>query len=155
MPVPLYEVYETDYGLTFEVPYREFGNRFPDGRNDLDYRDCTYRFELTFPFSTWLETTVQGSNYVQHVIDAASPVSTTQSAIFQIIVEESNASDREELIAGVAAINHEDQRFVESQSPTELPLDLREEIHIPADKLSITYRAALATKFGLGTPDPN
>ncbi len=40
----------------------------------------------------------------------------------------------------------------EGQRPAELPLDLRAEMHIPADRMSIEYRRALATKFGLGAP---
>ena len=50
------------------------------------------------------------------------------------------------------SINDEDRPVVESQSPEELPLDLREEVHIPADRMSIEYRRALAIKFGLGAP---
>jgi len=50
------------------------------------------------------------------------------------------------------AINNEDQPLVESQYPQELPLDLREEINIPADRMSLAYRKALAEKFNLGAP---
>lgn len=36
--------------------------------------------------------------------------------------------------------------------PENLRLDLREEIHIPADRMSLEYRKALAGKFNLGAP---
>ena len=49
-------------------------------------------------------------------------------------------------------INAEDKPMVEEQHPEDLPLDLRDEIHIPADRLSIEYRRALVSKFGLGAP---
>ena len=46
----------------------------------------------------------------------------------------------------------EDKGFVESQHPEDLPLDLMEEIHIPADRMSVEFRRSLAKRFGLGTP---
>jgi hypothetical protein len=36
-----------------------------------------------------------------------------------------------------------------AQTPEDLPLDLREEIHIPADRTSVAYRKLLKSK-GLG-----
>ena len=48
-------------------------------------------------------------------------------------------------------INDEDKPMVEGQHPEDLPLDLTEEIHIPADRMSVEYRRALA-KLGLGAP---
>jgi vanillate O-demethylase monooxygenase subunit len=47
------------------------------------------------------------------------------------------------------AVLAEDKPFVESQCPQDLPLDLRSEVHIPADLLSIEYRKRLR-EFGLG-----
>ena len=44
---------------------------------------------------------------------------------------------------------NEDRVMVEAQTPEELPLDLREEIHIPADRTSVAYRRLLKT-MGLG-----
>jgi vanillate O-demethylase monooxygenase subunit len=48
-----------------------------------------------------------------------------------------------------AQVFAEDQEMVESQFPEDLPIDLQEEVHIRADKSSITYRKGLA-KMGLG-----
>jgi hypothetical protein len=36
--------------------------------------------------------------------------------------------------------------FVESQHPEDLPLDLMEEIHIPADRMSVEFRRAHSQK---------
>jgi vanillate O-demethylase monooxygenase subunit len=41
--------------------------------------------------------------------------------------------------------------MVESQRPEEIPLDLTEEFHIAADRLSAAYRKALRA-MGLGHP---
>jgi hypothetical protein len=43
----------------------------------------------------------------------------------------------------------EDNVIVEQQYPEDLPIDLQEEVHIRADRSSITYRQKLAA-LGLG-----
>ncbi|MGB8368135.1 MAG: hypothetical protein ACLPYZ_05200 [Limisphaerales bacterium] len=43
----------------------------------------------------------------------------------------------------------EDKAIVEKQFPEDLPINLQEEVHIRADKSSITYRQGLA-RLGLG-----
>jgi vanillate O-demethylase monooxygenase subunit len=48
--------------------------------------------------------------------------------------------------------NEEDIVVVESQRPEAVPLDLRAEMHTPADKSSIRYRRDLVEMFGLGSP---
>jgi vanillate O-demethylase monooxygenase subunit len=47
------------------------------------------------------------------------------------------------------AVLAEDKPFVESQCPQDLPLDLHDEVHIPADFLSVRYRRKLKA-LGLG-----
>ena len=151
-PVPVYHVHHADYGLSFELPYMELGNRFPDGRDDLENREVIYRYELTFPFSSLLEVDVQDSDFVHYIADTICPISAQVSGIFQIMTDNSGNPDEDYWIKDALSINDEDRPVVESQSPGELPLDLREEVHIPADRMSIEYRRALANKFGLGAP---
>ena len=149
---PLYQVEQTDYGLSFQLPYLELGNRFPDGRDDLQNRDVVYSYELTFPFSTLLEVAAQGSDYVMVILDTVCPISAHESGIFQILADNSGAPVTDALLQETITINNEDRPLVEAQSPEDLPLDLREEIHIPADRMSLEYRKALAGKFNLGAP---
>jgi vanillate O-demethylase monooxygenase subunit len=52
--------------------------------------------------------------------------------------------------AEALVINDEDQPLVEGQRPPELPLDISEEISIPADRMSLEYRKGLVKTFGLG-----
>lgn len=85
-------------------------------------------------------------------LDTVCPVSAHESGIFQILADNSGDPVTDELIQETININKEDQPLVETQSPEELPLDLREEIHIPADRMSLEYRKALAGKFNLGAP---
>lgn len=149
--VPQYEVDETTYGLRFQVPYLEGFNRFPDDVPG-DTRAVTYTYELTFPFSTIIIIRPEGSDYVQYFADAVCPVSAHESRIFQVAADSANIPDEDEFIRESVLINAEDKPMVEGQHPEDLPLDLREEVHIPADCLSVAYRRALAQKFGLGAP---
>ena len=150
-PVPLYKVHTTDYGLTFDLPYLEGGNRFPDdveGEN----REVVYTYQLTFPFTTIIHIKPLGSDYIQYFADTVCPVSAHETRIFQVVTDTTDEPDEEFLIKESLMINDEDKDMVEGQHPEDLPLDLTEEIHIPADRISLEYRRALAKKFGLGAP---
>lgn len=150
-PVPLYKVEETGYGLTFDMPYLEGGNRFPDGV-EAENRDVVYTYRLTFPFSTIIIIRPVDSDYVQYFGDAVCPVSARETRIFQVVTDTTDAPDAEALIRESLMINDEDKPIVEGQRPEDLPLDMSEEMHIPADRVSMAYRRALAKKFGLGAP---
>ncbi len=145
-----YEVRQTEAGLAFDLPYTELGNRFPDNRPDLKNREVVYRYELTFPFSTQLEVDVQGSDFIHYIFDTVCPASARETRIFQIMTDNTGAPDRDYWTKDALAINAQDQPLVEAQEPFELPLDPRDEAHIPADRMSLAYRKALAGKFGLG-----
>lgn len=148
--IPPYKVNKTDYGLSFELPYLEQGNRFPDGV-EADDRQVTYRYELTLPFSTIIIIGPDDSNYRQYFGDTVCPVSAHETRIFQVATDTTGKPDEEFLIKESLMINDEDKPMVEGQHPEDLPLDLTEEIHIPADRMSVEYRRALA-KLGLGAP---
>jgi hypothetical protein len=48
-----------------------------------------------------------------------------------------------------SAIVAEDRPVVESQRPDELPIELAQELHVQADRMTIAYRKELA-RLGLG-----
>lgn len=150
-PVPPYELRHTNYGLAFDFPYREGVNRFPDAAGaGKTVRDVVYTYELTYPFSTLIKVAPVGSDFVHYFGDAVCPVSARESRIFQVLTDTTGDPDPAYWIKDSVAIVVEDQPLVEGQEPAFLPLDLRQEIHIPADRLSIAYRKALVEKFGLG-----
>lgn len=151
-PFPIYQVRNEPFGLSFELPYTEVGNRFPDGRADLKDRQVVYRYQLTFPFSTCLEVDVQGSDFLHVILDTVCPRSARESKIFQILTDNSGELNAELWLDDAVAINSEDRPLVEAQTPEDVPLDLREEVHIPADRFSLEYRRAMSNKFGLGAP---
>ena len=148
---PHYEVTHTERGLAFWIPYLEGGNRFPDGVA-ADRRQVVYSYELTFPFSTIITVAPQDSDFVHYLADTVCPVSARETRIFQVVTDTTGDPDPELWTKDAQIINAEDKPMVEEQRPEDLPLDLRDEIHIPADRLSIEYRRALVAKFGLGAP---
>ena len=149
--IPLYDVLETAYGLTFDLGYDEGGNRFPDDVPG-DSRHVVYTYQLTFPFSTIIIIQPNDSTYVQYFADTVCPVSAHETRIFQVATDTTGKPDRAFLIEESLMINDEDKPLVENQRPEDLPLGIMDEVHIPADRMSIAYRRALVSKFGLGAP---
>jgi len=89
---------------------------------------------------------------VQGCADAGCPVSAHEPRIFQVATDTAGAPDRDFLITESLMINDEDKSLVENQHPEDLPLGIMDEVHIPADRMSVAYRRALVRKFGLGAP---
>ena len=144
-----YEVEETEYGLRFEYDYVEGGNRFPDGV-DADCRPVVYTYEMTFPFSTLIYVDPKGSDFVHYFADTASPISATETRIFQVLTDTTGDPDREYWLQDSIQIVEEDKPLVNSQPPA-MPLETGPELHhIPADRWSIRYRQLLVERFGLG-----
>lgn len=149
--IPPYEVHETDNGLTFDLGYDEGFNRFPDDVPG-DTRHVVYTYQLTFPFSTIIIIRPNDSWYVQYFADTVCPVSAHETKIFQVATDTTGEPDENFLIKESMMINNEDKPLVENQHPEDLPLGIMDEVHIPADRMSVTYRRALVEKFGLGAP---
>ena len=149
--IPPYDVRETDYGLTFDLGYDEGFNRFPDDVPG-DTRHVLYTYELTYPFSTLIIIRPNDSWYVQYFADTVCPVSARETRIFQVATDTTGDPDAEFLIRESRMINDEDKPLVENQHPEDLPLGIMDEVHIPADRMSVAYRRGLVDKFGLGAP---
>ena len=132
------------------MPYLEVGNRFPDGIEG-DERHVVYTYQLTLPFSTIIIIKPTEGPYAQYFADTVCPVSAHETRIFQVVTDTTGKPNADFLIKESMMINNEDKSMVEGQRPEDLPLDMKEEIHIPADRMSVEYRRALA-KLGLGAP---
>jgi vanillate O-demethylase monooxygenase subunit len=144
-----YEVRESPGGLHFRVPYegKYLGDTGAAQRREPER--IMYAFDLTLPFATRLAIEFEGPRRY-YMFDLASPVSLTETAVFFQVALNYNADlPDEKIIESQARVLSEDQPMVESQHPEELPLDLTEEFHIRADRLSTHYRKALV-KLGLG-----
>ena len=148
-PIAPYKVQQIERGLAFELSYSEGGNRFPDGV-EKEKRLVRYLYELTYPFSTLLHVAPTDSNFVHYFADTVCPVSADRTRIFQVYTDSTGYPDFETWTAEALVINAEDKPLVEGQRPIELPLDISEEVSIPADRMSLEYRKGLVKRFGLG-----
>jgi vanillate O-demethylase monooxygenase subunit len=136
------------HGFYFDVTVPIFdGATFGDAR--AAYRQLRTEYEVTFPFATRL--TLHYSNGVEHICDAASPMSAGQTQIF-ILKSRDHDQDQplEEWLRFQEAVNEEDRVMVESQIPVALPLARGVEWHLASDVFSAAYRkhwAALGLEF--------
>lgn len=146
-----YDVSVTGETLGFAADYfeqpraSEAGDADPAQRR---HRRYTYRLALPFACSLKVEDVTSGDAF--HIFDVASPVSAWESRIFQVLVDPTGTRSADAMIDFQLRINAEDAPLVEAQRPRDLPLDVRDDVHIPADRMSIEYRRALA-RLGLGS----
>jgi phenylpropionate dioxygenase-like ring-hydroxylating dioxygenase large terminal subunit len=146
-----FDVEVTPYGMTYDYPYLASN---PDhstlGASPTILRLMTY--DLTLPFSVRLVVRYpdKGEEAKHVIFNAASPVSAKRMRVFLFVARNfDHQQPAEEVLAWEAKIVSEDQPVVESQRPEELPIDLAEELHVQADRMTIAYRKELA-KLGLG-----
>jgi len=143
-----HQVEPTETGLHMPIRMVEIEYGYHDPESKGKERPCQYIYDLTFPFASDLYTEDE-AGIKAHFFDIASPRSANESRIFQIdLVNELNCS-KEEYVDYQLITNEEDRSIVEGQCPEDLPLDLREEIHLPPDRFSLAYRKAMV-EFGLG-----
>lgn len=108
-----------------------------------------YTYEVTAPFTAVLckvpEVGTSKDGYRESVAAFISPVSPgVCRAWFRMAVADFECSD-EQLQSFQHTIFMQDKPVLESQSPKELPLDPRAELHSAADRMSSAYRRYLKT----------
>ena len=142
--VPKYRVTPTDRGV--RADYLSTVSNFPKGLQDRAPADFEWLrvFEVFLPFTAVLRVHFPNDGLLC-ILNAASPVSARKTRVFCPICRN---FDRDQPLEPVYAFNHqifnEDKAVVEAQYPEDLPLDLRVEAHIEADRTSIAYRKGLA-----------
>jgi len=147
--VPNYPVEITPAG--FRADYLSTVSNYPVHLKHLNPTGFQWRrlFETWLPFTAKLTVFFPNDGQL-HILNAASPVSARQTRVFVPICRN---FDKDAPLQATLDFNHqvfaEDKDIVESQYPEDLPINLQEEVHIRADKSSITYRQGLA-KLGLG-----
>jgi vanillate O-demethylase monooxygenase subunit len=146
--VPNYPVELTPAG--FRADYISTVSNYPVFLKHLNPPGFKWRrlFETWLPFTAKLTVFFPNDGQL-HILNAASPVSARQTRVFVPICRN---FDRDAPLQATLDFNHqvfaEDKAVVEQQWPEDLPIDLQDEVHIRADKSSITYRQGLA-KLGL------
>jgi vanillate O-demethylase monooxygenase subunit len=147
--VPDYKVTNTERG--FVSDYISTVSNYAHGYKHLAPPDFQWqrRFEVFLPFTAKLTVTFPGSGKL-HILNAASPVSARKTRLFVPLCRN---FDKDAPIEQTLDFNYqvfaEDIEIVETQYPEDLPLNLHDEAHFPADRSSVTYRKGLAA-LGLG-----
>jgi vanillate O-demethylase monooxygenase subunit len=147
--VPGYPVELTAAG--FRADYISTVSNYPRHLKHLNPSGFKWRrlFEVWLPFTAKL-TVFFPDNGRLHILNAASPVSARATRVFVPLCRN---FDKDASLQDTLDFNHqvfdEDKAIVERQFPEDLPINLQDEVHIRADKSSITYRQGLA-KLGLG-----
>lgn len=147
--VPNYPVRATETG--FEADYVSTVSNYPTHLKHLNPPGFMWRrlFEVFLPFTARLTVFFPNEGKL-HILNAACPVSARETKLFVPICRN---FDKDAPLQDTLDFNHqvfqEDKEIVEEQYPEDLPIDLHEEVHIRADRSSITYRQKLAA-LGLG-----
>ncbi len=138
--VPDYKVTKTARGPVAD--YISTVSNYAHGHKHLAPPDFHWhrRFEVFLPFTAKLTVTFPGGGEL-HILNAASPVSARKTRLFVPLCRN---FDKEAPIEQTLDFNYqvfaEDIEIVETQYPEELPLNLHDEAHFPADRSSVTYR---------------
>jgi phenylpropionate dioxygenase-like ring-hydroxylating dioxygenase large terminal subunit len=136
---PVYEVHETPSGLAHTIEQNE-----PLGPDDLYSTQLTRNvFDVILPFTVHLNRQEPDKNHEAIITMSVAPVSPTASTLYLWITRnyalEPEADSQFRQFS--EAVFAQDRRIVESQRPKEIPLDLREEIHLKVpDAWSLAYR---------------
>lgn len=146
--VPSYKVEKTDTGLFYRVDtIQQDGSVFGA---DPVFADVPSEYAITYPFTTHLKLIFPRGD--EDIFDMICPVSSQQSHIFMIKCRDHDLDQPTDEWAGFqVAVNEEDRKFVESQYPQELPVDLSQEFHIASDAASVAYRRGWVD-YGLKGP---
>jgi phenylpropionate dioxygenase-like ring-hydroxylating dioxygenase large terminal subunit len=140
--VNAFEITEVEGGLRYEC-IEPIGHMVePDQPHIRSY-------ELTFPFVILFRTRQPGREEREVVWYVCSPVDSRTTRFFQFLLKNyQHPMPPEERSQLVRTIQAQDRRMVEAQRPEELPLDLREELHLRGpDDVALRYRKTLR---GLG-----
>jgi vanillate O-demethylase monooxygenase subunit len=145
--IPAYDVEHGENGLVRILNHEEFDYDDQTGQR-LGLVPTVYRYYLSFPFATKL--VIEYPNRpTRYFFDVPCPVSARISRIFLISASEDPLFNPSLYNAFQLAVNAEDKVIVQTQRPEELPLDLRDEAHLSADRFSVEFRRRLA-EMGLG-----
>lgn len=141
--VPDYRVQKTDRG--FRATYNSTVSNYAPSRRHLAPDGFLWSrvFDVFLPFAARLVVHFPGEARLC-ILNAPSPVSARKTRLFSPIARN---FDKDRPVEEVHTFNlqvfEEDRAMVEAQRPEDLPLDLSAELHIAADRSSVSYRRLL------------
>jgi vanillate O-demethylase monooxygenase subunit len=144
-----YPVDESGHRLAITIPEANQHDRDVRGVQPDRISKVSYVQTIDLPFASRLLVDYHEGRHL-YFFDVAAPLSVDSCRIFVIIGRNFGFEDPpQSMVDYNLAVLAEDKPFVESQCPQDLPLDLHDEVHIPADLLSVRYRQRLRD-CGLG-----
>ncbi|RYM00486.1 aromatic ring-hydroxylating dioxygenase subunit alpha [Sporolactobacillus sp. THM7-7] len=141
-------MWDTDSIRSEEIPVYQPN---PDGVGLA--KTVYYTYEILRPLTVTFSKRDPENGRIFSMLFSVLPVSGEKSIAYGVMSfnYETNQSD-EEMNRFQDLIFSQDKPVVESQKPEDLPLDLREELHLKIDQISMTYRKYLDRKeVKLGT----
>jgi phenylpropionate dioxygenase-like ring-hydroxylating dioxygenase large terminal subunit len=138
--VPPHEITETDYGVTYYLEQEQ-----PSTLHSKPGEIVRWEYYLYSPFTIHLRK-VTPDGQVTVISMAAAPTSARLTNLYLWIVRNYDLdADDAAFRKFTETIMEQDRVIVESQRPEEIPLDLREELHVKVpDASGIAYRRLLS-----------
>jgi phenylpropionate dioxygenase-like ring-hydroxylating dioxygenase large terminal subunit len=141
-----YDVTETDYGLTYYYEQEE-PNELYSRTGEL----TRFEYHLYTPFTIHLRKTVPNGD-VTVITLVSAPTSAKLTHMYFFITRNHHLDEDDATWKAFSdTIMEQDRVIVESQRPEEIPVDLREELHVKVpDASGIAYRRTLGRIDGMG-----
>jgi vanillate O-demethylase monooxygenase subunit len=144
-----YPVEEAEHRLKIIIPEANQHDRDIHGVRPDCISKVRYEQTIDIPFASRLLVDYHEGRHL-YFFDVVAPLSAASCRIYVTLGRNFGFEDPpKDFIDYTLAVFSEDSPFVESQCPQDLPLDLHDEVHIPADLLSVRYRQKLKG-LGLG-----
>jgi phenylpropionate dioxygenase-like ring-hydroxylating dioxygenase large terminal subunit len=141
-----YEVWESDFQMGHTIEQDE-----PLGPDDLYSTQLTRNvFTVTLPFTVHLNRQEPQKGHETLISMSVAPITPKLSTLYLWITRNHTKDPAaDDAFRGFSeTIFSQDRRIVESQRPEEIPLDLREEMHVKVpDAFALVYRRLLS-EFG-------
>jgi vanillate O-demethylase monooxygenase subunit len=138
-----YEIQQNADGFEFEI--EDGGVALDEDATDPSFKRGRARYQVVYPFNMFLVNYRVGEDSRTFRWWVCNPMSTKETRVFRFAGRNSDYPPVEDAIRGSHLIYEQDRRFVEAQRPEELPLDLREELHLRGpDLAALEYRKGLA-----------
>jgi phenylpropionate dioxygenase-like ring-hydroxylating dioxygenase large terminal subunit len=140
-PARVDSVIETDFGLTYAYEQAEPGALYT-GLN-------RYEYSLYLPFTIHFRR-IQPDGKITFVSLVTQPRLPTESELYTFILRDHSHDVPDETFGEFTnTVMDQDRAVVESQRPQEIPLDLREELHLKVpDENAVAYRRLLGRLGG-------
>lgn len=139
--IAAYDVSTTDDGLFYVFEQEEPSELYGNGGSQR----VRYEYTIVLPFTIHLKKVETGSGKVTIITQFTNPRAVKNSELFVYILRNHSHDEPDSTFGDFTnTIMEQDRVVVESQRPEELPISLREELHIKVpDKASVLFRQRL------------